>query len=128
MDLFLDDKILANKTVDRFSVNPALQKTVKNPDSEFELFSDRHQRQWSQYFYDDLGVIRPHAHAEMVSFDKFKNLLLKQATPENMSLAEAYLSTKFPKFLDSTKSLNGNRVAFASFPRSGNSFLRKTLE
>jgi hypothetical protein len=32
------------------------------------------------------------------------------------------------RFLDSTVDMVGNRVAFASYPRSGNSFLRKILE
>jgi hypothetical protein len=33
-----------------------------------------------------------------------------------------------PKFLDGKVSMIGDRVAFASFPRSGNSFLRKMIE
>ena len=32
------------------------------------------------------------------------------------------------KFLDSKISMIGNRVAFTSYPRTGNSFLRKILE
>lgn len=32
------------------------------------------------------------------------------------------------KFLDKKSELLGNKVAFASFPRTGNSFLRKILE
>ncbi len=35
---------------------------------------------------------------------------------------------KSEKFLDKKKDITGNRVAFASFPRTGNSFLRKILE
>ena len=40
---------------------------------------------------------------------------------------EAMVSGEY-KFLDSTVSMIGNRVAFASFPRSGNSFLRRMIE
>lgn len=32
------------------------------------------------------------------------------------------------KFLDSKVRMEGSRVAFASYPRTGNSFLRKILE
>jgi len=32
------------------------------------------------------------------------------------------------KFLDSKVDMSGNRIAFASYPRTGNSFLRKILE
>ena len=32
------------------------------------------------------------------------------------------------KFLDSKIDMTGNRVCFASFPRTGNTFLRKILE
>jgi len=33
-----------------------------------------------------------------------------------------------PKFLDNTEKMTGNNIAFASFPRTGNSFLRKFIE
>jgi hypothetical protein len=35
---------------------------------------------------------------------------------------------KSEKFLDKKNDMIGNRVAFASYPRTGNSFLRKILE
>ena len=36
--------------------------------------------------------------------------------------------SKEPRFLDETVDMTGNRVTFTSFPRSGNSFLRKIIE
>ena len=44
-----------------------------------------------------------------------------------MAEYESLISGK-TKFLDSKVSMLGNRVAFASYPRTGNSFLRKILE
>lgn len=44
-----------------------------------------------------------------------------------MAEYESLISGK-TKFLDSEVSMIGNRVAFASYPRTGNSFLRKILE
>ena len=44
-----------------------------------------------------------------------------------MTEYESLISGK-TKFLDSKVSMIGNRVAFASYPRTGNSFLRKILE
>lgn len=44
-----------------------------------------------------------------------------------MAEYESLISGK-TNFLDSEISMIGNRVAFASYPRTGNSFLRKILE
>jgi hypothetical protein len=44
-----------------------------------------------------------------------------------MAEYESLISGK-TKFLDSKVNMAGNRVAFASYPRTGNSFLRKILE
>jgi hypothetical protein len=44
-----------------------------------------------------------------------------------MTEYESLISGK-TKFLDSKVNMVGNRVAFASYPRTGNSFLRKILE
>jgi len=41
---------------------------------------------------------------------------------------EKMISTSVPLFLDSKQSMIGNRVMLASYPRSGNSFLRKIIE
>lgn len=54
-------------------------------------------------------------------------MLLAPASEENCKAYEKMVSGE-PKFLDAQVSMIGNRVAFASFPRSGNSFLRKMIE
>jgi hypothetical protein len=85
-------------------------------------------RKWPLYRYDEHGVIRPGPECPKVNFEKLKSLLLETCTPENEEAAEKYLSRKDPLFLDSMVNMSGNRVQLASFPRSGNSFLRKVLE
>lgn len=44
-----------------------------------------------------------------------------------MNEYQALISGEF-KFLDGKVNMNGNKVAFATFPRVGNSFLRKIIE
>lgn len=52
-DLYANDELLACPNCDRWSVDPKNQRTDQNPESEFELFSDRHMRKWPQYKYDE---------------------------------------------------------------------------
>jgi hypothetical protein len=88
LDLYANDELLACPTCDRWSVNPKNQRSEQNPDSEFELFSDRHVRKWPHYHYDAKGVIRPSKQCEVINFEKFRNLILADRTPENEHAAE----------------------------------------
>lgn len=63
-----------------------------------------------------------------INFDKLKFLLLSSDNELNKKNLENFASTLEPKFLDSRVSMIGNRIHMASFPRSGNSFLRKFIE
>ena len=61
-----------------------------------------------------------------INFDYLKTLLLSK----DFSRSEEYkklLSGEY-KFLDKKNSMIGNSVAFATYPRTGNSFLRKIIE
>ena len=59
-DLYQDDKILADKACDRFSLNKQMQRNAEtNPDSEFELFSDRFHRDYKGYELDAENRFRP---------------------------------------------------------------------
>jgi hypothetical protein len=51
-DLHQNDEMLSDQN-DRFSLNPANQRGPGNPDSEFELFSDRFERLFYQYSLDN---------------------------------------------------------------------------
>lgn len=48
-DLFQNDEVLADKMLDKYTVNPEYQRSTENPDSEYELFSDRNVRLWPNY-------------------------------------------------------------------------------
>lgn len=82
-----------------------------------------------EYRYDKDLIARPKDTCPTINFNELKAVLLGKATDE--ANTEAYLklvSGDSPKFLDSKVDLTGQRIAFASFPRSGNSFFRKMIE
>ena len=64
----------------------------------------------------------------MVNFDQLMQLLLSKNVLEDGKKLDTLISKSRPKFLDSKVDLLGKRYLLGSFPRSGNSFLRKTLE
>lgn len=128
-DLFQNDEILADKYVDQFSLNQKLQRSPSNPESEYELFSDRAVRKWPDYRYNEKMIMKPKENTPVINFDHLKKLLLGPADDqENLKEYNRIVDPDHPKFLDLKCTMKGNRVAFASFPRSGNSFLRKMLE
>ena len=63
-----------------------------------------------------------------INFNELKALLLSQFTGSNYSELKALTAHDTCSFLDATVDLSGDRVAFQSFVRSGNTFLRKYLE
>ena len=71
-DLYANDEVLACKNIDQYSVNPANQRSATNPDSEYELFSDRSMRLWPGYRYDDIGVIQVNPEQQTINFDTLK--------------------------------------------------------
>ena len=56
-DLYTNDQVLACKNCDQYSVNPANQRSATNPDSEYELYSDRSARLWPGYKYEGSGIM-----------------------------------------------------------------------
>jgi hypothetical protein len=121
LDLYRNDELLADSRIDYFSLNPKLQG------ASFELFSDRFVRMWPTYRYDEKLIIRPTAATPTINFNTLKRLLLSPCNEDNLSEYSKIVSD-VPKFLDRQVDMEGNRIAFASFPRSGNSFLRKMIE
>lgn len=125
-DLYQNDEVLANNNLEQWSLNPALQRSSSNPDSEFELFSDRYVRRFSKYTLLDHKFLVANKNTPTINFDHLKNLLLSK----DMSRMTEYLTliNGDCKFLDKKNNMIGNRVALASFPRTGNSFLRRVVE
>lgn len=81
-------------------------------------------RLWPQYHYDDQMVLKPNDEAPKINFDTLKKLLLSTDIEASEKEYEALIQGE-TKFLDGKVNMMGNRVLLASFPRSGNSFLRK---
>ena len=89
------------------------------------MYSDRYVRRYSTYTIVDHQYLRANESTPTCNFDYLKELLLSK---DFTRLDEYRALVKSEKFLDKKKDMTGNRVAFASFPRTGNSFLRKILE
>ena len=117
-----------------FSIDDTRQRCVKaNPDSPFELCSDRMQRLFPEYDLDPQGIFLPRETAPRLNFNGLKEILC--ASTESKANWEAYekLMAKIQEgnqchFLDGQIDMTGNRVGLQSFVRSGNTFIRRYLE
>lgn len=125
-DLFQNDELLADTLCETFTLDPKYQRNEANPNSEYELYSDRYIRKFSHFNIDNQLRFTPNEKAQTINFDNLKKILLStdlSRVPEYEKLISGDL-----KFLDSKVNMIGNRVCFASFPRTGNTLLRKILE
>jgi len=119
-DLYQNDEILASNNVEIFTLDPAMQG------KDFERYSDRKERKFSQYtLLPNLRLVANES-TPVINFEHIKGLLLSKGTDR----LDEYLKlvNNECKFLDKKCDMIGNRVCLASFPRTGNSFLRKILE
>lgn len=100
---------------------------IENQGKDFETYSDRKERKFSNLALtgDHLRLVAS-ANTPTLSFDQVKELLLSKGD-ERMDEYLKLMNNEY-KFLDRKSDLIGNRVALATFPRTGNSFLRKILE
>ena len=125
-DLYQNDELLADPPCERFSLQASNQRSNTNTDSPYQLYSDRYVSCFSDYLIGNHLELRPKEGTPTINFAALKNFLLSK----DLSLIGEYeyLISGKSKFLDSKISMMGNRVAFTSYPRTGNSFLRKILE
>ena len=124
-DLWGNDELLCDKEANRMSLNNTWQRKPGN-ETEFELYSDRFERLYaSQFILNNKMAFRPAANTPICSFKYIKDLLLSKDLSRNAELDWAK-DGNF-RFLDGAD-MTGNQVAFTSFPRSGNTFLRRYLE
>ena len=70
-DLFQNDELLANQD-DLYSANPANQRSALNPNSKFELFSDRYARLFSKYELDTNLRLRCSDETPTLNFETLK--------------------------------------------------------
>lgn len=85
------------------------------------------QRKFPTYGFDEGFRVKPGPDTETANFIELKRLLLSK------DLSQYGLLEKMTKdgrclFLDRQTDLAGDRVAFQSFVRSGNTFLRRYIE
>lgn len=115
MDLYQNDELFGDYNLDLY--------TLKRTEG-FDTFSERKVKKFSTYVYDEHLLLRPGPETPLVNFDYLKGLLLSKDCDRMQELE--LLTSGECKFLDGKSKFE--KVAFASFPRTGNSFLRKILE
>ena len=119
---------MADAECNLFSLDTFKQLDQKtNPKGQFELCSDRMQRKFPTYELDEENRFRPGPDSETANFTTLKNLLLSKDLTDISKLQEMTADDKCV-FLDASVDLTGDKVAFQSLVRSGNTFLRKYLE
>ena len=123
-DLFRNDELLLDRELHRVSANPANQRTEQKV-TEFEVFSDRYQRMFSQYKIGDRLRLLPGEKTPVVNFKQLKDILLSKDLSRASELD--WIDAGELRFLDG-EDMKGNMIAFQSFPRTGNSMLRRFLE
>ena len=126
--LFKEDRVMCDTECNQYSLDTFKQlDQVTNPKGQFELCSDRMQRRFPSYELDEGNRFRPGPETETANFTTLKNLLLSKDLTDITKLHEMTADDKCV-FLDSSVDLTGNKVAFQSFVRSGNTFLRRYIE
>ena len=78
------------------------------------------------YIFDERNRVRPGPSTPTVNFTYLKELLLSKDLSRNSELQ--WVDKGEFRFLDGNTNLWGDMIAFQSFPRSGNTFLRRYLE
>lgn len=95
------------------------------PLDKFWLYSDAYEVMYSKDFtLDEKLRFMPREHM-LVNYDWLKDLYLSK---DLSRLGELRALGESRKMLDSKVDLTGNRIAFASFPRTGNTMLKTLIE
>ena len=117
-DLYRNDEILCDREMNRFSLDVRNQNSMHS-ETDFDLCSDRMVLKNPTYVLDEECKAVPGPKAKTLDFFNLKSLLLSK----NLTL-DATFSKRELCFLDGQRNLEGNMIAFQSFPRTGNTFLR----
>ena len=109
-----------------FSIDPADQRTEENG-SEYELYSDRITRIAPTYKIarNENLKLYPGPDTPTVNLKQLMELLLSKDLSRNSELD--FVSENNFRFLDG-QNIDGWHTVFSSFPRSGNTMLRKWIE
>jgi len=123
IDLYADDVILANIEMTMFSADSTDQQTKDNK-SGFELYSDRMARHSDHLEYRPNGTMKlfPKKNTPVVNFKQLRELLMSKDLNRNNEID--WIDSKVFRFLDGAD-IQGWHTCFTSFPRSGNTMLRR---
>ena len=95
-------------------------------ESNYELFSDKFVKVFPKYVLDKRCRILPGTESARVNFFWLKDLLLSKDLSRNNELDWIQNGKEF-RFLDG-QDIIGEQVCLQSFPKTGNSLLRRILE
>ena len=76
-ELYRNDEVLTDRVMNWYSINPQVQNTESNP-TNFNLCSDRIERDFNSYDLDNLGRMKPGKDTPTVNFAWLKELLLSK--------------------------------------------------
>ena len=125
-DLYTNDEILSDEHFHKYSLDKTQQHSEDNP-TGFRLYSDYFTIKYPHCILDrQSGALSPKNDAPVVNFNQLKELLLSKDLSRIGELE--WIASEPARFLDNSIDMTGNKVALTSYPRSGNSFLRKLLE
>ena len=122
-ELWRDDRLLGGREVITFSANPANQNRDDHP-TEFGLFSDVIYRKYPTYLLNEELKIVPGPETPRINLAELKSILLSKDLARN---AELDWTKDNLRFLDASEMI-GDRIAFSSWPRTGNSMTRNLVE
>jgi hypothetical protein len=125
VELFREDWVLSDKEMHKFSVNKKMQNTELNP-TGFMLFSDRVAMMYPGYLVDMRLAIRAGPDTPTLNFNYMKELYLSKDLSRNNEFN--WMELENNRFLDGKVDMSEYSVTFSSYPRSGNTFLRRYIE
>ena len=125
VELFREDWVLSDKEMHKFSVSRKMQNTELNP-TAFMLFSDRVAMMYPGYLVDTRLAIRAGPDTPTLNFKYMKELYLSKDLSRNSEFN--WMELENNRFLDGKVDMSEHSVTFSSYPRSGNTFLRRYIE
>ena len=108
-----------------FAVWSALGPDGSEERKNLETYSERFRRLYAGYELDNTMHIRAQAETPTVNLDHLLNML--RSKDESLYEREKWIFEQNGVFLDGAQ-IKSNKIGFCSFPRSGNTFLRKYFQ
>ena len=120
-NLYREDLLYSDKEFIVFSLNGPDGSKER---AQFEKMSERFQRMYPGYEFEPHGHIRALPSTPAINLKQLQALFLSK--DETLWQRNRWIFEADGVFLDG-EPIRSNKIAFCSFPRSGNTFLRKYL-